>query len=103
MGGLFNHFPLRTLGMDGIKKNMAHKDVITRTLGMTPRLVTLQRFCQLHVLTLFSNFYLASQCRATNQKECLSGAHKMTNKAICLFTGCPPLTQSADTEQMLVL
>ncbi len=57
---------------------------------MTPCLVTLQLFCQKH--TLF--FHLASQCRATNQKECLSGAYEMTNKAICLFTWCPPLTQS---------
>lgn len=90
MGGLCNHFPFKTSGMDGIK-NWAHKDVITRTFGMTPCLVTLQWFCQQHTLTLF--FHFASQCRATNQKQCLSGAY-MTNKAICHFTGCPPLTES---------
>lgn len=90
-GGLFNYFPSEASGTDGMKDG-AQKDVITRTLGMTACLVTWCVGSASDIQWLF--FHFASQCKATNQKECLSAAHKMTNKAICLFTGCPPLTLS---------
>lgn len=84
-GGLFSHLPLEASGTDRMKDG-AHKDVITRTLGTTPCLVTLHRICRRHFPPS------RSQCRTTNQKECLSVAYEVTNKAICLLAGCPQLT-----------
>lgn len=88
MGGLFNHFPLKASGTDGIK-NGAHKDVITKTLGMTPCLVTLRQLCQQHTLTPLPFRHSVQSYKSKGMSFWI-----ITNKGICVFTGCPLLTQS---------